>query len=43
KRGRNLVFHYFPHNYRRLGYEEALDIINDIVDAMHSSVTNCRV
>ena len=43
KRGRNLVFHYFPHNYRRLGYEEALDIINDIVDAMYSSVTNCKV
>jgi len=43
KRGRNLVFHYFPHNYRRLGYEEALDIINDIVDAMHTSVTKCRI
>ncbi len=43
KRGRNLVFHYFPHNYRRLGYEEALDIINEIVDVMHVSVSTCRV
>jgi hypothetical protein len=43
KRGRNLVFHYFPHNYRRLSYEEALDIINGIVDAMHNSVNNCKI
>lgn len=43
KRGRNLVFHYFPHNYRRLGYEEALDIINDIIEAMNLSVTSCRI
>ena len=43
KRGRNLVFHYFPHNFRRLGYEEALEIINEIADAMDSAVTHCSV
>lgn len=43
KRGRNLVFHYFPHNYRRLSYEEALDIIGDLIDAMHTSVARCRI
>jgi len=43
KRGRNLVFHYFPHNYRKLDYQEALDIINSIVDVMSSAVTHCRV
>jgi hypothetical protein len=43
KRGRNLVFHYFPHNFRKLEYNEALDIINEIVDAMNSAVMHCRV
>lgn len=43
KRGRNLVFHYFPHNFRRLGYNEALDIVNGIVDAMNEVVTSCSI
>lgn len=43
KRGRNRVFHYFPHNYRRLSYDEALDIINEIVSAMNNAVTHCRI
>lgn len=43
KRGRNLVFHYFPHNYRRLSYNEALDIVNEIVSAMNAAVMSCRV
>lgn len=43
KRGRNLVFHYFPHNFRKLEYDEAIDIINEVVDAMNSAVMHCRV
>ncbi len=43
KRGRNLVFHYFPHNYRRLGYDEALDIINEVIGAMNTAVMHCNV
>jgi hypothetical protein len=43
KKGRNLVFHYFPHNYRKLNYAEAVDIIGDIADAMNSAVMHCRV
>jgi len=39
KQGRNLVFHYFPQNYRRLSYNEALDIINIIIDAMYASIS----
>jgi len=39
KKGRNLVFHYFPQNFRRLSYNEALDTINLLVDAMHASVS----
>lgn len=35
KRGRNEVFHYFPHNIRSLDFQEARNIINDIVRTMH--------
>lgn len=38
KQGRNLVFHYFPRNFRRLSYNEALDVINQIIDAMYASI-----
>ena len=38
KKGRNLVFHYFPHNFRRLTYDEALEIINDFGRVMERSV-----
>jgi hypothetical protein len=41
KRGRNLVFHYFPNNFRRLAYEESLDIINDLINAMAEIVSGC--
>jgi len=38
KQGRNLVFHYFPHNIRRLTLAEALGIITMIVDTMVEAV-----
>ncbi|MBT6401247.1 hypothetical protein HN803_05415 [candidate division WWE3 bacterium] len=38
RRGRNQVFHYFPHNFRRLSKEESADIINGMVGAMHEAV-----
>jgi len=41
KRGRNSVFHYFPHNFRKLEYNEALDIINDLINAMAEVVSVC--
>ncbi len=41
KRGRNTVFHYFPHNFKKLEYNEALDIINDLINAMSQVVTFC--
>jgi hypothetical protein len=34
KRGRNLVFHYFPHNLRALTLPEAEEIINEILTVM---------
>lgn len=41
KRGRNRVFHYFPHNFRKLSYDEALEIIEGIVRAMEEAVAVC--
>lgn len=38
RRGRNKVFHYFPHNFRRLSKEEAADIINEFMKAMEAAV-----
>ncbi len=43
KKGRNLVFHYFPHNFRRLSYKEAVEIIEGIVTAMSEAVTHCHL
>lgn len=42
KQGRNLVFHYFPHNVRRLSLEEATNIIHMIVDTMNEAVDITR-
>lgn len=41
KRGRNLVFHYFPHNFKRLSYDEALEIVSEILASMEVAVAAC--
>lgn len=41
KRGRNTVFHYFPHNFKKLEYNEALDIINELINAMSQVISVC--
>jgi hypothetical protein len=41
RRGRNTVFHYFPHNFKKLEYDESLDIINDLINAMSQVVSTC--
>lgn len=38
REGRNRVFHYYPHNFRRLNYTEAMEIIEMLVDAMNEAV-----
>ncbi len=35
KRGRNEVFHYFPHNIRSLSLGEAREIINSLIETMN--------
>lgn len=34
KEGRNLVFHYFPHNYRQLTRAQAVEIVETITNTM---------
>ncbi len=43
KNGRNLVFHYFPHNYRSLNLEQAKITVQRIVDAMNRAVEETHV
>ncbi len=42
KQGRNLVFHYFPHNYRALAWEEAQEITSTILSSMEEAVEKTR-
>ena len=42
KEGRNLVFHYFPHNVRRLSFIEANEIITMIEACMAEAVEMTR-
>lgn len=43
KRGRNQVFHYFPHNFRRISYDESLGLIKAIVYAMQQATHGCKL
>jgi len=43
RKGRNQVFHYFPHNFRRLSYVEAKEIIDGILEVMCESVSRCYI
>ena len=38
KEGRNLVFHYFPHNLRSLTRPQAIELINQITGTMREAV-----
>ncbi len=43
KNGRNLVFHYFPHNYRALSIEQAKVLIQMIIETMDQAVGDTKV
>lgn len=43
KRGRNQVFHYFPHNLRAISLVEAEEIIAIIIRAMEHAVKGCKI
>lgn len=43
KNARNLVFHYFPHNFRRLTFDEAKGLIDEILEAMCFALEKCTL
>ena len=43
KIGRNQIFHYFPHNIRAVTYDEAEEIISQIIGAMEESYQKLHV
>lgn len=43
KNGRNLVFHYFPHNYRALTLEQARHLIVLLTETMEQAVRDTKV
>lgn len=43
KKGRNLLFHYFPNNYQALTLDEAKKIIVEILAVMEKALAECRV
>lgn len=43
KEGRNLVFHYFPANFRALSHERAKEVITILVNAMSTAVEQTGV
>ncbi|MBI5619895.1 hypothetical protein HY950_02960 [Candidatus Gottesmanbacteria bacterium] len=43
KEGRNLVFHYFPHNYRALTFEQAAAAVSLITQTMNQAVEETKV
>jgi hypothetical protein len=43
RKGRNQVFHYFPHNFRKLSYDESMDLIKELVASMDEAVQICKV
>lgn len=43
KTGRNLVFHYFVHNFRKLSLSESEEIIDRILAVMEMAVNKCKL
>ncbi|KKU87379.1 hypothetical protein A3A64_00555 [Candidatus Gottesmanbacteria bacterium RIFCSPLOWO2_01_FULL_48_11] len=43
KEGRNLLFHFFPHNYRALTQKEAEALVSSIIHTMDEAVTRTNV
>jgi len=43
KVGRNQIFHYFPHNLKAVGFQEAETIVEKIITAMEASYTNLHL
>ncbi|MBI5448957.1 hypothetical protein HY948_01420 [Candidatus Gottesmanbacteria bacterium] len=42
KEGRNLVFHYFPHNYRALSFDQAVALTDSLLHTMETAVLETK-
>lgn len=42
KQGRNLVFHYFPHNYQALSLQEGEKLVYDFIRVMEKAYNECK-
>lgn len=42
KRGRNVLFHYFPHNLKAISLQEAEDLIYDLSKVMEKVLYECK-
>lgn len=42
KKGRNQVIHYYPHNFKRLSYNDSVSMIEDILRIMILSYQNIK-
>jgi hypothetical protein len=42
KGGRNQIFHYFPHNYKAISFEEAEKIVSEIINVMEEAYQKLR-
>jgi len=43
KRGRNVLFHYFPSHLQRISLSEAQTIASEIVATMESALSTCKI
>lgn len=43
KKGRNLLFHYFPHNLHKLTFDEARQIRDEMTNVMEKALTDCKL
>ena len=43
KVGRNAVFHYFPHNFKALTFDEAKEIIDRVLKVMEKTLTVLQI
>jgi hypothetical protein len=43
KNGRNMVFHYFPQNYRALNLTQAKMVVDQIIDTMNEAIDMTNV
>lgn len=43
KKGRNLLFHYFPHNLHKLTFAQAEEIAGEIIKVMERAIGDCVI